>query len=219
MRTTADGVARTARARRPTKRQAALPVDVEVTVESEEDILDPAAGEDESETWVDGRVVVSRERVASNLPAVPGKEPSALRIVHIVFDDSSELFKCMDCDYSHAKRGPVQRHRVNGHKAVSATVPKKSATAERSLHPEIAAMSVTELLSLATGALTIDDTLSTQDEALEEWRDRALDAERKLAKVQDQDPEELEQWRQRAENAERKLAKFRGMFAGLFDDD
>lgn len=112
---------------------------------------------------VGGKAVIAVEPARSNWKGRDGEHLQFRQILRLLLDDGSEVYGCLHCDYTHASPNSVRPH-LNKHRQ-----PK----------PEEEGDDSAAALSLAKVARVLRSHERTTAE-LEEWKRRALTAERQL---------------------------------------
>ena len=116
---------------------------------------------------VDGKAVIAVESAKSNWKGRNGEHLEFRQILRLLLDDGSEVYGCLHCDYTHASPNSVRPH-LNKHRKPKAEVGDQDAEAAG--------------LSLAKIARVLRSHERTTAE-LEEWKRRALTAERELRAI------------------------------------
>jgi hypothetical protein len=125
-------------------------------------------------TQVDGVPVVADEPATAPMRTRAGQPIRFTQIRHLLLEDGSEAFGCAHCDY--ASRNPLSiRPHLNKHRAQSAQSAQDAPPAAAPT-PASAVLDLRELVSRLDAA---DQVAAERDE----WRTRALKAERDLARL------------------------------------
>lgn len=116
-------------------------------------------------TEVNGQAVIAVEPAMSNWKGRNGEHLQFRQILRLLLADGSEVYGCLHCDYTHASPNSVRPH-LNKHRAAKLDGAPEEGDEAASL-------------SLAKIARVLRSHERTTTE-LEEWKRRALTAERKL---------------------------------------
>lgn len=120
-------------------------------------------------TKVDGRAVIADEPAASPLR----KGVTFTRIRRLLLDDGSTIHGCSECDYTAEKVGQVRAHlRKHAPRPTVAFRPRR-----------IEEMNVGELIERARQNDAVADALDRMTDDRNEWKARALKAERAMANL------------------------------------
>jgi hypothetical protein len=117
-------------------------------------------------TEVDGKAVIAVEPAKSSFRGSDGERVSFRQMLRLLLDDGSEVYGCLHCDYTSPNLNSVRPH-LNKHRKA-----KQLDEAE-----ELAAVGVGLSLAQITRALRSHERTVND---LEEWKRRALTAERQL---------------------------------------
>lgn len=137
---------------------------------------------------VNGLKVVESEPLMSPVKTPHGKPVYFRRIVTLLLEDGSTMLGCTECDYTDAAAGRVRHHLTINH--WNRDVPRKlngfEAAANDRRHAastavDTATLSVADLLNSATRLQALSDAVARMTEERNEWKARALKAERAMA--------------------------------------
>lgn len=146
---------------------------------------------------INGKAVVSTEPVASNLP-----NAAPIRVDRHVLDDGSVVFGCAECDFVADRRGDVQVHRADEHGLGWPGRRPRGTKADPFAN-----------LSLALG-MTLADVLESAGQAAE-WKHLLDLKDTQISELRKRENEQLATWRERALAAEKELAKYQSAFRRL----
>jgi hypothetical protein len=125
-------------------------------------------------TKVDTHAVIATEPVESPLSR-PGKTIMFTRVVKLLLDDGTTTYGCTECDATADKMASVRAHlRIHSNR------PKAVAVSGR-VSADLGDMSVADLLASARRIEAMGDALESVSRDRNEWRARAMKAERSLA--------------------------------------
>jgi len=103
------------------------------------------------------------------------------RIVRLLLDDGTDLFGCTECDFTSPAVGSV-RHHLRDHSAtVEALRPQRKPRSVPSQQRAVPDISLSDLLQSAERAEAMGDALERLAADRNEWKARALKAERAMA--------------------------------------
>ena len=122
---------------------------------------------------IDGLAVVSDIDVLSGLST--DSKVVSLRIGEVTLQDGSTRYVCRDCTFTALTRGEVQTHRAGSHPSGKRPVGRPARPG--GLPPEIAMMTLAELMDLAVTASRWGQMFDEQAEQIKLWQERALAAE------------------------------------------
>lgn len=134
---------------------------------------------------VRGLKVVSEEQIQSNLPGVPGQPKPMMKFSKLTLEDGSEVFECHDCGGLGDTRGEAQKHRAEEHGVGYVGNSNKGKLLRQvspGLNAEALAMTLGELLELAAAAPQWGQMIEQLTLDRDQWKDRALAAERETRK-------------------------------------
>ena len=128
---------------------------------------------------VDGRAVVAEERVESPI-STPSRPVHFTRVVRLLLDDDSVVYGCTECEYTtETWFGVARGHLPRAHPKTDAKSEARQAEAPPSLDPS--SISLADLLGAANQVTLISDALERVVADRDQWRTRAMKAERALA--------------------------------------
>jgi hypothetical protein len=129
---------------------------------------------------VDGLKVVADEPLRSNLPVRAGQQPAVLKTLRLLtLEDGSRTIGCVDCEFT-GSRGQVRKHRMDDHGAARGGSRRQQ---ESLVDSSIAAMTIGEVVDLARETTRWADLFATSEALVEEWKERAVQAEAWRRKV------------------------------------
>jgi len=133
---------------------------------------------------VNGLKVVDVEPLQSPVKAPTGKPVFFTRIVTLLLEDGSTTLGCTECEYTDDKAGRVRHHLTTAH--WNRDEPRKptgfeSYNAKRASTVDATTLSVADLIHSATRLQTLSDALERMVEERNDWKGRALKAERAMA--------------------------------------
>ena len=139
--------------------------------------------EDPAARYVDGLKVVETEPVYTGLKPKPGFPRIALKtIVTLVLADDSRVYGCVECDFANKARGEVMRHRAEAHGANLGGWGSRR-KGEATVPPAALSITLGEVLGLSQNLQEYAMIIERQEVRIEELRERAEVAERRLRKI------------------------------------